>query len=113
MSWEACQIYWSHQHATLALDNLRYNPLTRCRQVHTPPAPPAGLDDNYDGVVFAEKTSIGHLLLQARADQHRPLQQHQGRRRVPLHLRYSRDTDADAAAAAPDLVVQAGLPGNG
>lgn len=64
MSREACQSYWSHQHAALALDNLRYNPLTRYRQVHTVPTPPAGLDDSYDGVVFAEKQSIGHLLLQ-------------------------------------------------
>jgi hypothetical protein len=62
MTREACQDYWSRQHATLALDNMQYLRLTRYRQVHTLPAPPAGLDDDYDGVVFAEKRSIGGLL---------------------------------------------------
>ena len=32
--------------------------------MHTLRALLAGLDDDYDGVVFAETTSIGHLLLQ-------------------------------------------------
>jgi hypothetical protein len=59
MSREACQRYWRHEHAALALDTLQYNPLTRYRQVHSLPTPTMGLDDDYDGVVFAEKASLG------------------------------------------------------
>jgi hypothetical protein len=62
MTREACQDYWGHQHATLALDNMQYLKLTRYCQVHTLETPPSGLDDDYDGVVFAEKRSIGGLL---------------------------------------------------
>jgi hypothetical protein len=62
MTREACQAYWGHQHATLALDNMQYLRLTRYRQLHTLETPPPGLDDDYDGVVFAEKRSIGGLL---------------------------------------------------
>jgi hypothetical protein len=62
MSREACQQYWSHQHAQLALDNMKYLGLTRYRQVHTVLTPPTGLDDLYDGVVYAEKASMSRLL---------------------------------------------------
>ena len=62
MSREACQTYWRTQHAALALDNMRYMRLTRYRQVHTLAAPPAGMDDRYDGVVYAEKASFAQLV---------------------------------------------------
>jgi hypothetical protein len=62
MSREACQQYWSHQHAQLALDNMKYLGLTRYRQVHTVPTSPPGLDDMYDGVVYAEKASMSKLV---------------------------------------------------
>jgi hypothetical protein len=62
MSREACQQYWSHQHAQLALDNMKYLGLTRYRQVHTLPTAPPGLDDLYDGVVYAEKASMSRLV---------------------------------------------------
>jgi hypothetical protein len=62
MSREACQQYWSHQHAQLALDNMRYLGLTRYRQVHTLLTVTPGLDDTYDGVVYAEKASLSRLL---------------------------------------------------
>ena len=62
MSREACQQYWSHQHAQLALDNMRYLGLTRYRQVHSLLTPLPGLDDLYDGVVYAEKASMSRLL---------------------------------------------------
>jgi hypothetical protein len=62
MSRAACQQYWSHQHAQLALDNMKYLGLTRYRQVHTLPTAPAGLDDLYDGVVYAEKASMSRLV---------------------------------------------------
>ena len=62
MSREACQRYWRVQHAQLAIDNLRYLRLTRYRQVHTMATPLAGLDDRYDGVVYAEKASLTQLL---------------------------------------------------
>jgi hypothetical protein len=62
MSRDACQAYWRTQHAQLALDNMRYMRLTRYRQVHTLAAPPPGLDDHYDGVVYAEKASFRQLL---------------------------------------------------
>jgi hypothetical protein len=62
MTREACQQYWSHQHAQLALDNMRYLGLTRYRQVHSLLTAPPGLDDMYDGVVYAEKASLSRLL---------------------------------------------------
>lgn len=62
MSREACQLYWRTQHAELALANMRYLNLTRYRQVHTLETQPAGLDDVYDGVVYAEKSSFARLL---------------------------------------------------
>lgn len=62
MSREACQQYWSHQHAQLALDNMKYLGLTRYRQVHTLLTAPPGLDDLYDGVVYAEKASMSRLV---------------------------------------------------
>lgn len=60
---EACQAYWRHQHAHLALENMRYLRLTRYRQVHTTPVPLPGLDDTFDGVVYAEKRSYAQLTL--------------------------------------------------
>ncbi len=62
MSRTASQDYWRTQHAALALDNMRYMRLTRYRQVHTVAAPPAGMDDRYDGVVYAEKASVTQLV---------------------------------------------------
>ena len=62
MSREACQRYWRTQHAQLALDNMRYMRLTRYRQVHTLASPLPGLDDRYDGVVYAEKASVPQLV---------------------------------------------------
>lgn len=61
MSRDASQTYWRTHHAALALDNMRYMRLTRYRQVHTLAAPPAGMDDRYDGVVYAEKASVAQL----------------------------------------------------
>jgi len=60
---EACQDYWRHQHAHLALENMQYLRLTRYRQVHTMPVPLPGLDDTFDGVVYAEKRSFLQLFL--------------------------------------------------
>jgi hypothetical protein len=59
----ACQAYWRTRHADLALRNMKYLGLTRYLQVHTRKSPGAGLDDTYDGVVYAEKSSLGRLLL--------------------------------------------------
>lgn len=59
----ACQDYWRHQHAHLALENMQYLRLTRYRQVHTLPVPLEGLDDTFDGVVYAEKRSFLQLFL--------------------------------------------------
>lgn len=59
----ACQDYWRHQHAHLALENMQYLRLTRYRQVHTLPVPLDGLDDTFDGVVYAEKRSYLQLFL--------------------------------------------------
>jgi len=59
----ACQDYWRHQHAHLALENMKYLRLTRYRQVHTTAAPLPGLDDTFDGVVYAEKRSFLQLFL--------------------------------------------------
>jgi hypothetical protein len=58
---EACQTYWRESHAQLALHNMNYLRLTRYRQVHTLPTPPPGLDDTFDGVVYAEKPSFRQL----------------------------------------------------
>lgn len=58
-----CQAYWRHQHAHLALENMRYLRLTRYRQVHTMAVPLPGLDDTFDGVVYAEKRSYLQLTL--------------------------------------------------
>lgn len=60
---EACQDYWRHQHAHLALENMHYLRLTRYRQVHTMAVPLPGLDDTFDGVVYAEKRSFLQLFL--------------------------------------------------
>lgn len=57
----ACQDYWRHQHAHLALENMNYLRLTRYRQVHTTAVPLPGLDDTFDGVVYAEKRSYWQL----------------------------------------------------
>ena len=62
MSRETCQRYWQTEHARLALDNMRYMRLTRYRQVHTLASAPPGLDDRYDGVVYAEKASVRQLV---------------------------------------------------
>ncbi len=59
----ACQDYWRHQHAHLALENMQYLRLTRYRQVHTTATPLPGLDDTFDGVVYAEKRSFLRLFL--------------------------------------------------
>lgn len=59
----ACQDYWRHQHAHLALENMKYLRLTRYRQVHTTATPLPGLDDTFDGVVYAEKHSFLQLFL--------------------------------------------------
>ena len=59
----ACQDYWRHQHAHLALENMHYLRLTRYRQVHTMAVPLPGLDDTFDGVVYAEKRSFLQLFL--------------------------------------------------
>ena len=42
---------------------MRYLRLTRYRQIHTLPTPPPGLDDTFDGVVYAEKPSYLQLFL--------------------------------------------------
>lgn len=60
---EECQTYWRENHAQLALHNMRYLRLTRYRQIHTLPTPPPGLDDTFDGVVYAEKPSYLQLFL--------------------------------------------------
>lgn len=64
MTRETCQAYWHTRHADLALRNMRYLNLTRYLQVHTMPAPAPGCDDTYDGVVYAEKRSLGRLLIE-------------------------------------------------
>lgn len=61
MTRHACQDYWRTQHAQLALRNMRYLRLTAYRQVHTAETPPAGCDDTFDGVVYAEKPSWSQL----------------------------------------------------
>jgi hypothetical protein len=61
---DACQAYWRTRHADLALRNMTYLGLTRYLQVHTRKSPGTGLDDTYDGVVYAEKSSLGRLLLE-------------------------------------------------
>lgn len=61
---DACQAYWRTRHADLALRNMRYLGLTRYLQVHTMETPQIGLDDSYDGVVYAEKSSRARLLLE-------------------------------------------------
>lgn len=60
---QECQAYWREQHAQLALRNMQYLRLTRYRQIHTLPTPPPGLDDTFDGVVYAEKQSYLQLFL--------------------------------------------------
>lgn len=60
---EECQTYWRENHAQLALHNMRYLRLTRYRQIHTLATPPPGLDDMFDGVVYAEKPSYLQLFL--------------------------------------------------
>lgn len=64
MTRETCQAYWHTRHADLALRNMRYLNLTRYLQVHTMSAPAPGCDDTYDGVVYAEKRSLGRLMLE-------------------------------------------------
>ena len=64
MSRDTCQSYWRTQHADLALRNMRYLGLTRYLQVHSAQSPPQGYDDNYDGVVYAEKSSLARLIFE-------------------------------------------------
>lgn len=60
---DQCQAYWRENHAQLALHNMKYLRLTRYRQIHTLATPPPGLDDTFDGVVYAEKQSYLQLFL--------------------------------------------------
>jgi hypothetical protein len=64
MTRDACQAYWRTQHADLALRNMKYLGLTRYLQVHTVESPGVGFDDTYDGVVYAEKSSLVRLMLE-------------------------------------------------
>jgi len=64
MTRDASQAYWHTRHADLALRNMPYLGLTRYLQVHTMETPEVGLDDTYDGVVYAEKSSRARLLLE-------------------------------------------------
>lgn len=64
MSRDACQSYWRTRHADLALRNMRYLGLTRYLQVHTTGSPQMGFDDSYDGVVYAEKSSLARLMFE-------------------------------------------------
>ena len=64
MTRDRCQTYWRTRHADLALRNMQYLGLTRYLQVHTLETPGAGFDDAYDGVVYAEKSSLGRLVLE-------------------------------------------------
>lgn len=64
MTRDACQTYWRTRHADLALRNMKHLGLTRYLQVHTMEAPPAEFDDIYDGVVYAEKSSLGRLMIE-------------------------------------------------
>jgi len=64
MSREDCQEYWRTRHADLALRNIKYLGLTRYLQVHTTASPPLGFDDIYDGVVYAEKSSLARLMFE-------------------------------------------------
>ncbi|MEJ2238456.1 MAG: hypothetical protein P8X82_09185 [Gemmatimonadales bacterium] len=64
MTREACQTYWRTRHADLALRNIKYLGLTRYRQVHTMDSPPLGFDDIYDGIVYAEKSSLARLMFE-------------------------------------------------
>lgn len=63
MSRRECQSYWRGQHADLALRNMKYLGLTRYLQIHTVESPREGLDDDYDGIVYAEKASLTRLML--------------------------------------------------
>ena len=64
MTRDACQAYWRTRHADLALRNIKYLGLTRYLQVHTVESPGVGFDDTYDGVVYAEKSSLGRLMVE-------------------------------------------------
>lgn len=64
MSRDESQAYWRTRHADLALRNMKYLGLTRYIQVHTATSPGAGFDDRYDGVVYAEKSSLARLLFE-------------------------------------------------
>jgi hypothetical protein len=64
MTREACQAYWRSSHADLALRNMQYLGLTRYLQVHTRESPGTGFDDTYDGVVYAEKSSLTRLIFE-------------------------------------------------
>ena len=64
MTREACQAYWRSSHADLALRNMQYLGLSRYLQVHTRESPGAGFDDTYDGVVYAEKSSLARLIFE-------------------------------------------------
>lgn len=63
MTRSQCQRYWRSQHADLALRNMRYLGLTRYLQVHTANERIEGLDDDFDGVVYAEKPSRARLMV--------------------------------------------------
>ena len=64
MSRATCQAYWRTRHADLALRNMQYLGLTRYLQVHTADSLGGGFDDAYDGVVYAEKSSLARLLFE-------------------------------------------------
>ena len=61
---ESCQAFWQTTHAQLVLHNLDYLRLDEYRQVHTVALPPAGCDDRFDGIVWAQKHSVWALLAQ-------------------------------------------------
>lgn len=60
---DACQQYWRVRHADLALRNMQHIGLTRYLQVHVTESAGSGSSDVYDGVVFAEKSSLGRFLI--------------------------------------------------
>lgn len=64
MSRSACQAYWTNRHAKLALRNMRYLGLTNYLQVLTLDHPDDRFNDLFDGMAYAQKSSLGRLLVE-------------------------------------------------
>jgi hypothetical protein len=62
MTRENCQSYWRTEHASLALNNMRHLGLSRYIQVHTMATRDVRFDDDFDGIVYAEKPSLTTFL---------------------------------------------------